>query len=595
MFRPQREILIGFGLICVLSLGLMSSNWLRSIDRALYDVELRWLRARAPSVLAQDVVVIGLDEEAFESIREPYALWHRQLGQLLSGLAQARPAVVGLATPLPVRSYEFLVKGIDAPLIEGARALRAVAPLILGQSQGIGQKLRPIVPELVAAAGPGAVASLVICEDMDGVVRRLNQQRCIDEDKKAPFAHAMAKELGREGTARGLIDYSAGAEIEYIPLKTALAWLEEGKQDSLTQRVQGRAVVVAGLLPTETRHRLPVALTAWERGSRIQPGVVAHVQALRSMLGRGLIESVSPVTSLSLAAMAALLWFGRNGRGKVLALLVATGAMLAGSVFALWHGYYLHVGTLLAVMLLAFVARLAWESVRHYREKQLLRTAFAGHVSPRVMRAILRGRLQPEGEGERCKVTILFTDIRGFTARSERATPEAMIALLNRYYAHAAAAIHARGGAIDKFMGDGLMATFGVPQPLTSPERNALEAAQDLLVRLARLNGELKAEGVEPLEIGVGIHSGEVLAGYVGTTKRRDYTVIGDAVNTASRLEGLSKTVGYPIVCSQDVAAAVGFCADMVDLGSQPIKGRSDMHLWGWKPPLVQRVGKGRA
>jgi class 3 adenylate cyclase len=259
---------------------------------------------------------------------------------------------------------------------------------------------------------------------------------------------------------------------------------------------------------------------------------------------------------------------------------------------ALWHGLYLPTGSLLAVAVLAFAARMGWESMRHYREKQLLRSAFAGHVSPQVLRAILRGRLQPDADGERCRVTILFADIRGFTSRSEKSTPEQMIELLNRYYAEVSAAIHNHGGAIDKFIGDGLMATFGVPQPLPAAERNALEAAQDMLVRLARLNGELQAQGVEPLEIGIGIHSGEVLAGYVGTRRRRDFTVIGDPVNTASRLEAMSKTLAYPVICSNEVAAAVGFAGGMVDLGLQPVKGRADVHVWGWRPALTQKLKK---
>ena len=594
MIRLPRDIVTGFVLFCAVALGLMSSNLLRGADLALYDLQMRWLRALAPSALAQDVVVIGLDEAAYESIVEPYALWHRHLGELFTGLAQARPAVVGLAAPLPVRSYEFLVKGIDAPLLDGIRRLRSVAPLVVGQPMGVGRRLRPIAPELLVAAGTEAIASLVICEDSDGTVRRLNQRRCVDEDRNPPLSHVMAKALGREGSASGLIDYSAGAEIEYIPLQTVLDWIHQGRQAQLQALVQGRAVVVASLLPTETRYRLPVRLAAWERGSRSEPAAVVHVQALRSMLGRGLIEPVTATATWLLALMAALLWFGRNGWVKFLMLASTVGLALAGSTLALWHGFYLHTGGLLAVGVLAFLARLGWESMRHFREKQLLRTAFAGHVSPQVMRAILGGRLQPDGEGERCKVTILFADIRGFTARSEKSTPEAMIALLNRYYAEVSAAIHGRGGSIDKFIGDGLMATFGVPQPLPAPERNALEAAQDMLVRLVRLNEALKAEGLEPLEIGIGIHTGEVLAGYVGSRKRRDFTVIGDPVNTASRLEGMSKTLGYPVVCSHEVAAAVGFAGGLVDLGPQPVKGRSDVHVWGWNPPLAAHLKKGR-
>lgn len=594
MLRLQRDILLGFVVICALAVGLMSSNMLRWADQSLYDTQIRWLRARAPSALPQDVVVIGLDEAAYESIPEPYALWHKHLGELLTGLAGVKPAVVGLATPLPVRSYDFLIKGIDVPLIEGLKRLRAAAPLVVGQPVGIGRQLRPIAPELLAAAGSGAVASLAICEDSDGTVRRIYQKRCLTEDKNEPFAHAMAKHLGREGSPSGMIDYSAGGEIEYIPLREVLGWIRQGQIEQLKSRMQGRAVVVASLLPTETRYRLPVSLAAWERGSRTEPGAVVQVQALRSLLSRGLIERVPEPVSLLLAGLGALLWFGRNGWFKLAALVAAGTGVVAGSTYAIWQGSYLHAGTLLVSILMAFLARLAWESVRHYREKQLLRSAFAGHVSPQVMRAILGGALQPDADGERCKVTILFADIRGFTARSETSTPEAMIALLNRYYAEASAAIHAKGGAIDKFIGDGLMATFGVPQPLPAPERNALEAAQDMLVRIARLNTELAAEGVAPLEIGIGIHSGEVLAGYVGSRKRRDFTVIGDPVNTASRLEGMTKTAGYPVVCSNEVATAVGFAGGMVDLGVQDIKGRSALHVWGWNPPLARRIKKVR-
>lgn len=595
MLRHQRELIIGFVLLCAVAIGLMASRALRPADQALYDQQTRWLRALGPSDLPQDVVVIGLDEAAFESIPEPYALWHRHLGELFTGLAAARPAVVGVAAPMPVRSYDFLIKGVDAPLLEGVRRLRATTPLVLGQPMGVERHLRPIAPELLAAAGEGALSSLVLCEDRDGTVRRVNQRRCIDEDRNPSLADLMARTLGRESSARGLIDYTVGGPIEYTPLQTVLGWLRRGQAERLQALVQGRVVVVASLLPNETRYRLPAALAAWDQESRSGPAALVHVQALRSLLGRGLVDPVETVWTWPLALAMALLWFGRNGWVKTLVLAGVAAVMLGVSLLALWQGWYLPVGSLLAVAALAFTARLAWESARHYREKQLLRSAFAGHVSPQVMRAILRGSLQPDADGQRCRVTILFADIRGFTARSEQSTPEHMIDLLNRYYAEMSAAIHGHGGAIDKFIGDGLMATFGVPQPLDAPERNALEAAQDMLVRLQRLNAELKSQGHAPLEIGIGIHVGEVLAGYVGTRRRRDFTVIGDPVNTASRLESMSKTLGYPVICSSEVAAAVGHAGGLVDLGVQAVKGHSDVHVWGWNPPLSQRAGGGRA
>jgi adenylate cyclase len=584
MSRLPRDLLIGFLLVCAAAWGLMGTRALRFADQGLYDAQVRWLRANAPTPLAQDVVVIGIDEAAYEAIPEPTALWHAHLGALLAGLSSAQPAVVGLATPLPVRSYDFLVKDIDSMLLAGIYRLKGAVPLVVGQPLGVGGRLRPIAPELLAAIGAGAVASLAICEDTDGTVRRINQRRCQSEDKREPLAAAMAKHLGREGSPTGMIDYSVGGAIEYTPVGTVLDWIHRGEDAKLKALVQGRAVIVASLLPTETRHRLPVPLAAWEPASRTEPGAVVHTQALRSLLGRGLIERVPENLSLFLAGLGCLLWFGRGGWIKNLALAAVIAGFVAGSTFALWHGNYLPVANLVIVALLAFGARLGWDFARSFRERQTLRNMFAGHVSPQVMRALLGGELQLEQNGRRQEATLLFAGIRGFAARNAQSTPEAMIGLLNRFHAAAAAAIQNNGGAVDKYVGDGLMATFGLPQPLPSPQRNALEAAQDLLLRVDRLNAELAAEGIEALKIGIGIHSGDVLAGYVGSGQRREFSVIGDAVGIASRLESMTKEYPHPVLCSQKVADAVGFAGGMVELDAVAAGG---LRLWGWTPPLT--------
>ena len=590
MFRPSRDLLIGFLLVCAAAWGLMSTRTLRFADQSLYDAQARWLRANAPTPLAHDVVVIGLDEAAYEAIPEPPVLWHTHLGALLAGLSSAQPAVVGLAMPLPVRSYDFLVKDIDSILLAGIYRLKGAAPLVVGQPPGIDGKLRPIAPELLAAIGEGAVASLAICEDTDGTVRRVNQRRCQSQDKREPLALAMARKLGRQGSPTGLIDYSVGGAIDYTPVATVLGWVRGGEDEKLRALVQGRAVVVANLLPAEARHRLPVPLAAWEPGSRTEPGAVVHIQALRSLLGRGLIERVPENLSLLLAGLGALFWFGRGGWIKTLVLIAVVGGLVAGSTFALWHGSYLPVANIVVVTLLAFAARQAWDFVRGFREKQSLRTMFAGHVSPRVMRALLGGELTLDQNGQRQNVTLLCAGIRGFAARSALSTPEAMISLLNRFHAAAALAIQNSGGAVDKYVGDGLMATFGLPQPLPAPQRSALEAAQDLLLRVDRLNTELAAEGIEALRIGIGIHGGEVLAGYVGSRQRREFSVIGDAVGIAGRLEAMTKQFEHPVLCSEEIAAAVDYAGGLTDLGTAADAPGSP-RIWGWTPPLTAAPG----
>ncbi|MCF8179038.1 MAG: CHASE2 domain-containing protein, partial [Sulfuritalea sp.] len=389
MLSTSRNILIGFLLVCAAAWGLMGTRGLRFADRSLYDAQASWLRTNKPTALTKDVVVIGLDEAAYETIPEPTALWHVHFSTLLAGLSAANPAVVGLAMPLPVRSYDFLIKDIDATLVSGIYLLRSTAPLVVGQPLGVDNRLRPIAPELLKAIGKDAVASLAICEDTDGTVRRINQRRCRPKESQVPLALAMAKHLGREGSISGMIDYSVGGAIEYTPVGTVLDWIHKGEQEKLRQLVQGRAVVVANLLPTETRYRLPVPLAAWEPGSRTEPGAVVHIQALRSLLGRGLIERAPADLSLLLAGLAALFWFGRSGWPKASALAIGIVALVAGSTFMLWHGSYLRVANIVIIMLLAYVARQGWDFVMEFRKKQTLRTMFAGHVSPQVMRALL--------------------------------------------------------------------------------------------------------------------------------------------------------------------------------------------------------------
>lgn len=589
MWRKVGSVFIGFALVVALVAILWTSSVLRPLDSALYDLQSRWLRAMGPSHLPQDVVVIGLDEAALEQLPEPYDLWHRYLGRLFAGLSRARPAVVGVAAALPIQSYNFLVPGIDDPLLDGVRALRSASPLILGQPMGIGGHLRPLAPELVAAAG-GPPASTVLCEDPDSVVRRTHERHCVDEDRNPTLADQMARVLGRESDAKGLIDYTVGTPIQYVPLQKVLGWIDQGKDEELQKLVKDRAVVVASLLPNDARYRIPVPLAAWEPGARDAPAALIHVQALRSLLGRGLVAPAPAAGVALLAALGLMLWWGANGWPKTLAWIAAMALLTAVSVWALWRGWAAPLGSLMATATLAFAARLAWDTALNFRERRQLKVAFSGHVSPQIMRALLRGDLDPEAQGQLTHATILFADIRGFTTRGELKPPQDLIRLLNEFHGEMAAAIHGQGGAVDKIIGDGLMATFGVPQPLPAPERSALEAAQDMLLHVQRLNATLAARGEAPLIIGIGIHTGEVLAGYVGSRRRREYTAIGDVVNTASRLESSSKTLGYPIICSEAVAQAVDYGGGLVDLGLQAVRGHTDLHVWGWSPPILQAM-----
>lgn len=263
----------------------------------------------------------------------------------------------------------------------------------------------------------------------------------------------------------------------------------------------------------------------------------------------------------------------------VLVLLLGTAA-----VWALQHGVYLALVVPLLVGLLALAGRWTLTALLEQGERRRLRAAFAGYVSPQVMQEIVQGRLAPALGGELRHVCTLFADIRGFTTLSETLPAQQVLSLLNRYFEQINQAIHDHGGTISCFMGDGVMAIFGAPQPLATPSVPAFAAARAMLAALDKLNATLQAEGTAPIAIGIGLHVGDAIVGHLGSQARHDYSAIGDAVNVASRIEGLTIDLGHPLVCSQAVVAELAQFPFFTDLGAQAVKGHTPVHVWGWKP-----------
>lgn len=170
------------------------------------------------------------------------------------------------------------------------------------------------------------------------------------------------------------------------------------------------------------------------------------------------------------------------------------------------------------------------------------------------------------------KITVLFADIRGFTAVSENANPEKIVGLLNRYFSAMTEIIFEHGGTLDKYIGDGLMALFGAPTASEEDALNAVKAAVTMQKRLATLNEELRAEGFPQVSIGIGLHTGEATVGYIGSDKRSEYTAIGDTVNLASRLE--SNAAGGQILMTEATAEASGNRIPVTALEPISVKNR---------------------
>jgi adenylate cyclase len=205
-------------------------------------------------------------------------------------------------------------------------------------------------------------------------------------------------------------------------------------------------------------------------------------------------------------------------------------------------------------------------------DRRRFRDSFARYLSRDVMAKVLADA--PSLRGEHRSVSILFSDLRGFTTLSEQLEPERIAAHLNEYFDAMTTAIFAHRGMINDFVGDAVMAVFGAPVDDADHAWNAVQSALAMNHALDALNRRWEAAGLPRLQMGIGIHTGAVFAGNVGGRERIKYTVIGDPVNVASRVEGLNKELGTTMLITEETLAAVGDRVRVRDCGPVAVKGR---------------------
>jgi len=221
----------------------------------------------------------------------------------------------------------------------------------------------------------------------------------------------------------------------------------------------------------------------------------------------------------------------------------------------------------------------SWSQWRHEsRERAYLHQVLARRVSPTLLRDILRepGPIWTQVGGSRARCVVLFTDLVGFTPLSAQLEPTALFNLLNRYFEAIASAVIAEQGLLDKFIGDALMAEFGVPRSRGDAEEAlaAVRAALAMRASLERLNNELVGAGRPPLRQGIGLHFGEVIAGNLGSSQRLEFTVVGASVNVASHLERLTRQFpDTPILISGALLELLPDRLEVEALGAHRLKG----------------------
>lgn len=293
------------------------------------------------------------------------------------------------------------------------------------------------------------------------------------------------------------------------------------------------------------------------------PGVDIHAEFLEHVLSGARLARPDYAPGIEVAALLALsaLAAGFALRVRPLVSALAFLGLAAAAVAASWLAFSLGAMLIDPVWPLAgtaasFASAIVIALRRTEAERRWIRQAFARYLSPEVVAALARepGRLALGGEIR--PVTVLFADIRGFTSRAERLDAREVVTFLNTVHTPLTEEVMRHGGTIDKFLGDGLMAFWNAPLDVPDHVAKALQAALAMQAAIGRLAPALAQEGLPPLAVGIGIHTGPACVGNLGSLHRFDYSAVGDTVNAAARIEQTSKVYGEPILVSGEVVAA---------------------------------------
>jgi adenylate cyclase len=546
--RPQRlALMVGVGLLLVYVLSVLGI--VETLELATYDLCFR-LRGGRPA--DAPVVIVAINDESFNVLNQNLRTWPRaEYARLIDAIAAGDPGVIGVDVAW---THAAIDAGGDEVL---ARSLKRAAPVILAglieHQEGVGYEYdryaTPVEALAEAAAGVG-LANVAL--DVDGVVRRVGlHQRLHDNGAWYPaFGYAVAqayKELplaaGADGSPELLINFRGGPNtFPTVPMYQVLS-------GEVPPEVFADRIVLIGFT---TRLEQDLHVTPLDRAG-LTPGAEVHANVVATLLRDDPIRRVPAwlAMSLSLAAVAlTALAFWRfkpvqatvAAGGGVFLYLTITFLLFAGA--NLWLPAVSPVG--LAVMTVAggLIERVLIEE----REKRRLRDRFQSFMAPERLAAVLDrwGELVAEDRPE-VAATVLFSDIRGFTPATETLMRQGrsgeVIRFLNRYTDAMVEAIFAERGVLDKMLGDGLLVLFGAPDPSPDHALLAVRAALRMAALLPELNAIWPLRDQRPLRIGIGIHSGRLVDGIVGRGRRVEYTVIGDAVNTASRVEDYTKEV----------------------------------------------------
>jgi len=316
--------------------------------------------------------------------------------------------------------------------------------------------------------------------------------------------------------------------------------------------------------------------------SPVYPGVEIHANVIDNILHQNFLIFSSLIRLIDIIAiivfglaMGLIITRMRAVSGAFVAFIIV-GVFIAGNLYAFFHfNIWLTLVYPVLTMIVIYLGITIYHYIKEEREKKKIRSAFQYYLTASVINEMLKDPTKLKLGGDKKDLSVLFSDIRGFTTISEQLTPEELVRLLNEYLTAMTNIVFKYNGLLDKYMGDAIMAVFGAPLDQPDHARRACLTALEMMGELHKLQKKWEAEGRPVLNIGIGISTGEMVVGNMGSEMRFDYTVMGDMVNLGSRLEGINKEYGSNIILSEFTYNVVQDSMSCRELDWVRVKGKN--------------------
>jgi len=316
--------------------------------------------------------------------------------------------------------------------------------------------------------------------------------------------------------------------------------------------------------------------------SPVYPGLETHATVIDNILTQKFILKPNWGTILDIIAMILIslsMWLVIPRVGALKSSFFSMAMILLYlfiTTLLFWrYGYWINVVYPTISGLAVFISLTVYKYVTEEREKKKIRSAFSFYVAPSVVNEMLKNPEKLKLGGDKMELTVLFSDIRGFTSISEKMNPEDLVTLLNEYLTEMTNVVFKNDGTLDKYMGDAVMAIYGAPLYYEDHAVKACDSALEMVKKLEELNKKWVSEGKNRLDIGIGINTGPMMVGNMGSVQRFDYTVMGDSVNLGSRLEGANKNYGTNILISEYTYEKVKERFVCMEIDSVKVKGKA--------------------